>query len=87
MRNADDMGMPPADAEEKLRAAVAVRLVRIRYKNWRGEEGERVIYPRSIFFGPTAWHPEPQWVLEAHDEEKGATRYFAMSDISAWRAV
>lgn len=87
LRKADDMGMPPADALEKIQDSLRERRVQIKYTNWRGEHGERVIIPRSIFFGSTAWHPEPQWVLEAHDMDKGATRYFALKDIAEWRVV
>lgn len=51
------------------------------YRNWRGELGVRTIYPKSTYFGVTDWHPEPQWFLLARDEDKGATRDFAMADI------
>ncbi|UFW79981.1 MazG-like family protein [Rhizobium sp. SU303] len=52
------------------------------YKNWRGETALRRVLPIRIEFGPTDWHPEPQWHLVAHDLEKGAARFFAMKDIS-----
>jgi predicted DNA-binding transcriptional regulator YafY len=55
--------------------------VTIRYRNYRGETTIRHIQPSHIWFGSTSWHPEPQWVLEAIDLEKGAERSFAMSDI------
>jgi hypothetical protein len=51
------------------------------YRNWRGEVGVREIYPKSVYFGITEWHPEPQWFLLARDEDKGATRDFAFADI------
>jgi predicted DNA-binding transcriptional regulator YafY len=55
--------------------------VTIRYRNYRGETGIRHIRPSRIWFGSTSWHPDPQWVLEAVDLDKGAERSFAMSDI------
>lgn len=58
--------------------------VRILYTNYRGETALRTIVPEKIHFGETEWHPEPQWLLEAHDVEKGANRSFAMKDIRAW---
>ena len=58
--------------------------VRILYTNYRGETTLRTIVPDKIHFGKTEWHPEPQWLLEAHDVEKGANRSFAMKDIGAW---
>lgn len=60
------------------------RAVRILYTNHRGETALRRIVPESIRFGSSEWHPEPQWLLEAMDEEKGAARSFAMKDIRAW---
>jgi hypothetical protein len=29
-------------------------------------------------------HPEPQWILDAWDVEKGVIRSFAMRDIHSW---
>jgi predicted DNA-binding transcriptional regulator YafY len=60
------------------------RTVRILYTNYRGETALRIIVPQKILFGETEWHPEPQWLLEAYDVEKGASRSFAMKDIRAW---
>lgn len=56
------------------------------YRNWRGETGVREIFPKSVYFGVTQWHPEPQWFLLAHDVSKGATRDFAMTDIRSMHA-
>jgi predicted DNA-binding transcriptional regulator YafY len=55
--------------------------VRIVYRNYRGEVAKRRIIPGRIWFGGTEWHPEPQWLLDAVDLEKGATRSFALRDI------
>lgn len=58
--------------------------VRIVYTNYRGETAIRLIVPERIHHGATEWHPEPQWLLDAFDVEKDATRSFAMKDIRAW---
>lgn len=51
------------------------------YRNWRGETDIRHVFPKSVYFGLTQWHPVEQWFMLAHDEAKGATRDFAMNDI------
>lgn len=61
-------------------------IVRILYTNYRGENAWRSIRPVRIWFGSTKWHPEDQWLLDALDLEKNASRSFAMQDIQAWRA-
>lgn len=60
------------------------RTVRILYTNYRGETSLRQIVPERIHFASTEWHPEPQWLLDAFDVDKKATRSFAMKDIRAW---
>ncbi len=60
------------------------KVVRILYKNYRGETGHRDIIPEKIWFGSTEWHKEEQWLLDAHDVEKDALRNFAMKDIQEW---
>jgi hypothetical protein len=50
------------------------------YTNYRGETAVRSIVPRSVRYGSTEWHPEPQWLLLAHDTEKNADREFALKD-------
>jgi len=60
------------------------QIVTIVYTNYRGETGERKIIPKKIWFGSTEWHPEEQWLLDAHDVEKDADRSFAMKDIQKW---
>lgn len=58
----------------------------IDYTNWRGERAERRITPHTMRWGKNAFHgEEPQWLLEAFDEEKKGWRTFAMKDIHAWR--
>ena len=60
------------------------RSVRIVYSNYRHEISVRTIIPERLWFGSTTWHPQPQWLLDAIDVEKGERRSFAMSDIRAW---
>ena len=71
------------------------RAVALRYTNYKGETAVRRIVPASIRFGATEHHPEPQWVVEAFDLDKGAERTFALADfhgrpsaeltLSGWR--
>lgn len=60
------------------------KVLKIRYKNYRGEVAERKILPKQIYFGSTEWHPEEQWLLEAYDLDKEANRTFALKDIQEW---
>ena len=55
--------------------------VRILYRNYRNEVAVRCILPVRVWFGPTEWHPEPQWLLDAIDLDKGAERSFALVDV------
>jgi hypothetical protein len=54
--------------------------VTLTYTNWKGETAQRRIIPRRIWFGSTAWHPEPQWILTALDVDKDKERHFALKD-------
>ncbi len=63
------------------------RVLVIVYTNYRGEQAERRVIPARIWFGSTDWHPEPQWLLEAFDLDRGAERSFAMRDIAIMGAV
>jgi predicted DNA-binding transcriptional regulator YafY len=60
------------------------KMINILYTNYRGETGLRRIRPERLHFGSTEWHPEPQWLLDAIDLDKSASRTFAMKDIRAW---
>lgn len=60
------------------------RAVRVVYTNYRRETSERTIVPERLWFGSTPWHPEPQWLLDALDLEKGERRSFAVADIHSW---
>ena len=67
-------------------AGMAEADVTIDYTNWRGERSTRRIRPSgTIRFAATEWHPEPQWLIFAHDLEKGADREFAAADIHSWK--
>jgi predicted DNA-binding transcriptional regulator YafY len=57
----------------------------IDYTNHRGVRVARTIVPRELRWGTSPWHPEPQWLLEAYDREKGAVRSFALVGIHSWR--
>ena len=59
----------------------------IDYTNWKGERRERLITPGIFFWGITNWHQEPQWMMNAVDEEKHEERTFALSGIHGWRAA
>jgi hypothetical protein len=63
---------------------VSTEPISILYRNYRGSTAIRRIVPSRIWFGSTEWHPEPQWVMEAVDLDKGAERSFAMRDILAF---
>lgn len=61
------------------------KLIRVLYKNYRGETGWRTIIPQEIFFGSNDYHAEEQWLLKVQDIEKGAERIYAMADIQKWQ--
>jgi hypothetical protein len=54
--------------------------VALTYTNYKGETASRTITPRSIWFGSTEWHPEPQYLVRAFDHDKQAERDFALKD-------
>lgn len=60
-------------------------VVQFEYVNHRGEPGTRRIRPIRIWFGSTVWYPEPGWLLEAWDIDKGATRDFSLARVANWR--
>jgi hypothetical protein len=49
-----------------------------RYRNWRGEVRTRTITPLQIWYGANQWHPEPQWLIRALDQD-GHIKDFALS--------
>lgn len=60
--------------------------VKIDYTNFRGERKTYTILPKpgSLRFASNAWHPEPQWIIEAADLERDVERHFAVKDIHSW---
>lgn len=54
--------------------------LRFTYTNYRAETADRWATPLSFFWGSTPWHPEPQWIMRALDQDKGEEREFALAD-------
>ena len=80
---------PGSDGKRELLEALTgnrdARPVTIDYTNHRGERGPRTIVPVRLRYGTEPpWHPEPQWLLEADDVEKGERRTFAIRNIHRW---
>ena len=59
--------------------APVMKPVALTYTNWRGQTAVRRIVPLRVWFGSTAWHPDPQWLLTAIDMDKGWKRDFALA--------
>lgn len=64
-------------------------IVQFHYINHRGELALRTVRPIRIWFGSTAWHRDPQWLLECFDIDKQATRDYAMSGMrgDGWTSI
>lgn len=60
---------------------LAGRIIKFRYRNWRGEEATRWVIPWEIYFGMTEYHPEPQWLLSGYDIDRKEARAYALKDI------
>lgn len=56
-------------------------MVTVKYRNHRDEESYRRILPIRIWFGMTEWHTERQWLMDVYDQDKHASRTFAMRDV------
>lgn len=61
--------------------SVDFTIITFLYVNYRGVQATRKVRPIRLWFGSTGFHPDAQWLLEAFDLEKQATRDFAMSGI------
>lgn len=59
----------------------ACQVVEFDYTNWEGIQNRRKVRTSKVLFGATEHHPEEQWLLEAFDFDRGATRFFAMKDM------
>jgi len=57
-----------------------LRVIMVRYTNWKGETRVRPIVPIGLHYGSTQWHPEPQWLLTAENQEDGVVKSFALKD-------
>lgn len=68
----------------KITANTLPTQARIDYTNYRGERATRLIEPKEIVWGSTSLHTTEQWLLVAHDIEKGKERTFTMSTIHSW---
>lgn len=55
--------------------------ISVNYTNYRGENADRTIIPQRLYWGATKYHPEPQWLLEAWDQDRQAIRVFALRDM------
>jgi hypothetical protein len=64
----------------KADGGVLCEPIEITYRNYRGEVSQRRIVPQRVWFGASEWHPEPQWMLDALDVDKGE-RSFALRDV------
>lgn len=60
------------------------RRIIVTYTNYKGITAVRDLTPIRFWFGSNQWHPEPQWMMKAFDEEKRQIRDFAMKDILSW---
>lgn len=49
-----------------------------------GERRVRNVIPHDISYGTNEFHREPQWIMQAYDQEKRCMRSFAMKDIHSW---
>ena len=54
--------------------------IKMRYKNYKGLTEIRTILPTKVTFTTTAYHTEPQYILEALDLDREALRSFALVD-------
>ena len=61
-----------------------IKPLKFKYKNWKGITAIRTVIPEKIYYGSTEFHKESQWLMEAFDLDKDATRTFAVKDILAW---
>ena len=55
--------------------------IEIKYKNWKGKVGNRIITPIKLRYGESEFHKGNQWILKAWDVSKSAVREFAINDI------
>lgn len=57
-------------------------IIKIDYTDYQGKREWRLVRPTgNMMFKSSAWHPVPQWVIEAIDVRRNTVRHFAMKDI------
>lgn len=76
-------GAPDDAGQSQGRVDVSRRVI-IDYSDWRGKRSLRCITPLSIEWAANERHPEPGWLLTAHDHGKSAIRIFALAGIHSW---
>ena len=52
------------------------------YLNHEGEESQRDVRTSRVWYGCTMYYPKRQFLLTAHDYNRGASRTFAVANIS-----
>jgi predicted DNA-binding transcriptional regulator YafY len=83
------MNMKALDLPEDVRNKIGERdiekiVIKVRYKNGRGEVGTRDIIPLEVIYGSTEWHKEEQWFMKAWDLIKNDYRIYALRDVLEW---
>jgi len=75
----------PKEVKEKINGKELERvMVKVEYKNWKGETGIRFIIPLNIFYGNTEYHKEEQWLMKVWDLDKKDYRTYALRDVLKW---
>ena len=59
----------------------SIKVIKVKYKNWKGETGIRTIIPKKVWYGHTDYHLENQWLMDVWDVDKNNIRTYAMIDI------
>lgn len=67
-----------------MTAEQAERVVYITHRDSDGYTQERKVLPSRVWFGSTAKHPDPQWLLDAYDIEHLVEHTLAVRDIESW---
>lgn len=60
------------------------KIVKLLYKNWKGETKVRTVQPIEIWFGSTEYHEGEQWFMKVYDLDKNDYRDYAVNDIEKW---
>jgi hypothetical protein len=68
---------------DPVRESAAQPPLTFTYRNHRGETAVRRVVPIRVWYGHTDWHPDPQWLMDAHDLDRGEVRTFALADMVA----